>query len=80
MTATHPDSLNSTATLLPLLQSNARITFQDSTYMQGDNDTGYIEVGTEFGSEGLWSLDEAGVTNALGDLKKIRAQLTDENQ
>lgn len=73
-----PNTLTAASIPLPLLQTGARIIFDDGTYLNGITSTGYIEVGTEFGSEGVWSLDEQGIANALDDLKKIRASAAAE--
>lgn len=61
-------------TVLTVLRSGCSITFsdEDSSYLKGFPKTGYIEVGNQFGSLGLWNLDRVGTDNALRDLAQER--------
>lgn len=73
-----PNTLTAAARPLTLLQTGAKIVFADGTYLAGDTSTNYLEVGTESGSAGVWSLDEQGIINALADLKQMRAAIMAE--
>lgn len=75
-----PDHLTLQALPISLLQTGARVTFADGTYLEGDPETGYMDIGTEFGSEGLWSLDERGLLDALDDLVKIRRSIAEARE
>lgn len=76
---TDPSQINEQPlTTLALLQTGARVTFPDGMYLEGIPATAYLEVGTEWGSEGLWTLNEKGLENALLDLQKIRTSMGEQ--
>lgn len=55
-------------TLMDLLKMGCRIIFPGQYYLEGRPDTGYIDIGDQFGSDGLWSLDADGLESALKDM------------
>lgn len=58
--------------VLELMRIGVCLFFNGSVYMDGDPDTGYIDVGVRNnGSDGLWSLDRPGLENALCDVKAM---------
>lgn len=59
--------------VLTLAKMGARVTFPDGRWIEGDPDTKYLDFGNEFGSFGLYLLEEKGVENILGDRDWERA-------
>ena len=62
-------------TMLKFLEMGGTLTFPSGYYLGGDPASGYIDVGSPFGSDGLWSLDKEGLKNALADAKKYEKSL-----
>jgi hypothetical protein len=73
---------NVNCTLLELLKQDAKVTFRNGTWLKGDSDTKYIEVGTEISNEsqGVWFLTEEGLCDALKDLKEMYKELHPEEE
>jgi hypothetical protein len=61
-------------TILDIMKSGALITFDDGFYLKGLPGDNYIEVGLNEHSEGLWILNDQGLTQALNDLSKMRKE------
>ena len=71
---------NINCTLLELLKQDAKVTFNNGTWLKGDSETKYIEVGTEVNdqSQGVWFLTEEGLFEAVKDLEKMYKELHSE--
>lgn len=65
-------------TLLELLKTGARVTFDDGFFLQGLPDDHYIRVGNEHCDDGLWFLNEDGLEQAIDDVEKMREELHSE--
>lgn len=75
--AKYPAPVPPTATtsLLALLQMGATVSFPGGRSMRGRPQLGYVEIYNEFGSEGLWDLDNAaGIESAVADLVRDAAR------
>ena len=57
--------MNNKTTLLDLLNQNALITFESGYGFRGDKSTGYIDLVTPDGSDGIESLDKRGLNKAF---------------
>jgi len=57
-------------TLLTLLNQGCTIIFPNGYSLRGDTSDYYIHCSTEFGADGLWTLDKTGLICALKDVKK----------
>ena len=58
-------------TLLELLQRGVKITFAGEYYLHGDAKDRDIHVGTQFGSDGYWTMDAKGVGDAVADISRM---------
>jgi hypothetical protein len=72
--------LTPTSTLLDLLSASGHMQLPNGIVLRGDAETGYITIGYwgvdgHFVSEGLWSLSESGLVDALDDADKIALEL-----
>lgn len=67
--------MNDKTTILELLKAGCTIKFPSGYSFVGDPVDKYIELRTEFGSDGLETLTEEGVQKALWDEEKYRKDL-----
>lgn len=73
-------ALTDTTTLSDLIQGGAKVGFADGTWLRGDLENRYIDVGTEYdGYSGCWDLNaKDGMSQALADIRKMAAALAPE--
>lgn len=72
-------------TVLDVLSGGGSIRLPNGIQLEGDPKTRYISIGYtgvdgEFVSEGLWSLSESGLADALADAEKIARELAEEDE
>ena len=72
MKATNP-------TLLTLLKAGCKVTFPSGYHMSGDTARGYIDLGHEFGPDGVRTLNRDGVLLSLEDERYYRKSQEQEN-
>ncbi len=60
--------------VLALMKQGVKITFPTGYYLVGDTTTKYIQIGHQFGSDGLWNMDLEGAKNAINDAKKYEIE------
>lgn len=63
--------LATNSSLLALLGMGCKIEFTGGYYLKGDPRNSYIDIGTQFGPEGVWNLSDEGVGDAVKDLKRF---------
>jgi hypothetical protein len=72
------ETISPASALLVLLKEGAKVELQDEYWIKGDPDTHYIDYGTQFGSEGLYPLNEEGVESVLKEIDKLRETRDEE--
>lgn len=76
--------MTASMTVLDVLMGGGSVKLPNGIILKGDPETFYIDIGYEdmdgdFVSEGLWSLSESGLNDALRDAQKIAEELADES-
>lgn len=67
------DKLNPES-ILEMMKQGLKIEFPNGYYMTGDPSTRYIQMGHQFGTDGLWDMSLDGVKNAINDAKKYEIE------
>jgi len=70
--------MNDKTTLLELLKTGCTIEFPSGYSLRGNPSDGYIYLRTEYGADGLESLDEVGVERALLDERRYAEEKDSE--
>lgn len=60
--------------ILEMMKQGLKIEFPTGYYISGDPSTKYIEMGHQFGSDGLWDMTLEGVKNAINDAKNYEIE------
>ncbi len=65
--------------VLELMKQGCKLTFPTGYYMEGDISDNYIQVGHQYGKDGLWELNLNGVKECIKDAKKYEIEELESN-